>query len=119
MIGNRLAEPGPELDAGEDPVTRWQAVVFDVGGLGLEHQARDVDPRGALGAAELAMDAQIGVGLEFVAAPELGVDLAGGDLADQVGLRPGRGGLTARARDSSGTCAWSDRGNGRCRSRGS
>ncbi len=32
------------------------------------------------------MNAEIGVGLEFVGTPEARIDLAGGDLADQVGL---------------------------------
>ena len=73
MIGNRLAG-GPRTRPGRKP-NRWRkSVLLDKGRLGLEHQARDVDRRGALESAELAMDAQIGMRLELVAAPEPGVD---------------------------------------------
>ena len=80
------AQPRPELDSGEDPVAGREAVLLDVGRLGLEHQAGDVDRRRALGPAELAMDTEIGMSLEFVGTPEPGIDLAGGELADEVGL---------------------------------
>ena len=70
-------------------------MILDEGRLGLEHQARDIHARGTFGLAELAMNAKIGVRLEFLASPELGIDLPGGDLADQVGLRTGRCRLTA------------------------
>ncbi len=100
MIGNRLAQPRPELDPGKDPVAGRQSVLLDVGRLGLEHQARDVDRRRALGPAELAVNAEIGMRLEFIAAPEPRIDLAGGDLADQVGLRPGRGRLAPQGAEA-------------------
>ncbi len=64
--------------------------LFDVGRLGLEHQAGDVDRPWAFGPAELAMNAEICMCLEFVGSPEPRIDLAAGQHADQVGLRPRR-----------------------------
>ena len=41
------------------------------------------------------MDAETGVGFELLAPPELGVDLPGRDLANEIGLRARRRGLAA------------------------
>ena len=71
-------------------------MVLDVGGLGLEHQARDVDPGRAFGTAEVAVDAEVGVLAEFLGPPEPGVDRAAGHLADQVGLGARGGRLVTR-----------------------
>ncbi len=93
--GKPAGQPCPHLEPRKDPVTRRQPVILDEGGLGLEHQARDIHARRTFGLAELAMDAEAGVGLEFLASPELGIDLPGGDLPDQIGLGTGRRRLTA------------------------
>ena len=106
----------PELDPREDPGGRGEPVVLDVGGLGLEHQARDVDPGRAFGPAEVAMDAEVGVLPEFLGPPEPGVDRAAGDLAEQVGLGARGGRLVTATRGRSGTSAGSARGSGRRRS---
>ena len=80
----------------ESTQSPWrQPVVLDVGGLGLQHQARHVDPRRALRPAEVAVDAEVGVLLELLGPPELRVDRPGGELAEQVRLGAGGGGLGA------------------------
>ena len=39
------------------------------------------------------MDAEVGIGLHLLGAPEAGIDRPRGDLAEEVGLVPGRGGF--------------------------
>ena len=90
MIGQAGGQPSPELQAGEDPVARRHPVLLDIRGLGLHHQAGHIHSRGALRAAELAVDAEVRVRLHLVGAPEPGIDRPGRDLPDEVRLRPGR-----------------------------
>ena len=100
-----LPRRAKRLGAGQHPVGAVQAVLGDVGRLGLQHQLGDVDVGRAFAGAHLAVDAQVGDRAHVV-----------GRRAARIGRRPAAGGAAGwpwpaawrprRAwRGRSGTCA--------------
>ena len=80
------AQPSERFDLGQGPVGTVQAVLGDMGRLGLEHQARHIDVCRTFQRAHLAIDAEVAHGADLIGRQGQRIRLGPQQEAHQVGL---------------------------------